>query len=395
MAECVGEDQRFAVQRVSVDRWERATEVNLAADYLNGYSSVVGKFLATRPEFGSLTRRLQGNEQELQRFVDQHRGNSVAFLVMMLTGLCNADCTICFTDRKKKPGELEPDHRDAVLRQAKALGAQYVYVPGEGEPTIDPGFWQFLDTCKELQLPAIIFTNGLLLSDERICQRYWNMSIDEGIAKLATYPVHFYVKHWSTKPDLVAEMMQIDATKYHFTEWDGVPVPQGLYRLLKSFPREQVGLEIVVERRNADEIVETLVPFAEKHRLARIVEIIQHNGRTFGEGSYDPTPAQAKAAEPLLSPTSCHLGTCKVVVTSRGYLSPRIAILEHQLPPAERRNVRDQDLFSLLHSTPYVVERRYILSCLCEEIPVELAQAQGKGLIGPSSIVPKSLPILE
>jgi hypothetical protein len=314
--------------------------------------------------------------------------------VLMLTGQCNADCTICFTDRRKKVGELAPEERVDLLRQAKRLGAQFVYVPGEGEPTIDGGFWDFLEVCREIDLPAVVFTNGLLLSDDKQCGRYWGMDVETAVRKLCDYPVSFYVKHWSTKPALVGEMMEIDPARYHFTEFEGVPVHAGLHRLMTSFPRERVGLEIVIERRNADEVVNTLVPFAEKHGLARIVEMIQHNGRVFGVGSFDPTEEQAAAVERLLSPTSCHLGTCKAVVTSRGYLSPRIAILEDQLP-ADRRDVRNQDLFALLHTTDYVVSRRYNLACLCEQIPLEMAGAQGRLQVGPTSVVPRALRIIQ
>ena len=392
MGECSGTDHRFVSQRIAMDTWERATTANMLADYAAGFQQEVLTFISTRPEFSEVARILRtSSASELAATAEQRKSHSLGFLVMMMTGQCNADCTICFTDRRAKRGELEPDARDEVLRQASALGAQYVYVPGEGEPTIDRGFWQFLDTCKQLDLHAIVFTNGLILSDESVCQRYWGMSIADGIARLAEHPVSFYVKHWSRRPELVGEMMQIDPARYHFTEWQGEPVHLGLYHLLKSFPRDRLGLEIVVERRNADEVVEELVPFAERHGLARIVEMIQHNGRTFGDGGFDPSPRQVEAVEPLLSPTSCHLATCKAVVTSRGYLSPRIAILENQLPE-DRRNVRNQDLYHLLHHTDYVVEKRYILSCLCEEIPAKLAQAQN--LVGPRSIVPKSLRIL-
>ena len=394
MAEC-GEDHRFPIQQIALDRWERATRVNAAADWMHGGRSAVEDFFRPRAEFAPFARQLSSwSSEQLSDYVEAHRGESVGFLVLMMTGQCNADCTICFTDRRKKAGELSPEERIDLLRQAKRLGAQFVYVPGEGEPTIDGGFWSFLEVCREVDLPAIVFTNGLLLSDDDVCQRYWGMDTAAAVRKLADYPVSFYVKHWSTDPTLVGDMMQIDASRYHFTEFDGVPVHAGLHALLTSFPRERLGLEIVVERRNADEVVRTLVPFAEKHGLARIVEMIQHNGRVFGDGAYDPTDEQAEAAQPLLSPTSCHLATCKAVVTSRGYLSPRIAILENQLPP-ERQNVRNQDLFTLLHTTDYIVSRRYVLSCLCEQVPLELAGAQGRLRSGPTSIVPRALRIIQ
>jgi hypothetical protein len=290
---------------------------------------------------------------------------------MMMTGACNADCPICFTDRRQRPDEMEPTVRDRVLREARALGARYVYVPGEGEPTIDRGFWQLLETCRAIGLHAVIFTNGLVLSDSKACRRYWGMEPDEAVDRLLSYPVSFYHKLWSTRPQLMAEMMHVSPHVYHYASYYGTPLPAGLIRLLERWPRERVGIEVVVERRNADEVMATLVPFAETHSVSRIIEMIQHNGRIIGNGEFDPTEDQVLAARSCLSPTSCTMATCKAVVTSRGYLSPRIAVLEHQIP-GTAANVSQAPLFDLLHGTTPVVERRYeIHRCLCETMPLE------------------------
>lgn len=369
-------DPRFAVQQVGHEEWLRATLANVVADHLAGFSAITDLFLATRsePEFAALGEWLrEASPPEIAESVAATRDHSLVFLVLMLTGGCNADCTICFTDRKRKAGELAAEERDRVLRQARQLGARFVYVPGEGEPTIDRGFWSFLATCRELGLEAVVFTNGVLLSDAASCRKVWGCDPDTAVARLAEYPVSLYHKLWSTRPALVAEMMQIPPRLLPYATYQGTAVPAGLVRLLEGFPRERVGIEVVVERRNAEEVVETIVPFAESHGLARIVEMIQHNGRVFGDGRFDPTPAQAAPALRHLSPTSCSMATCKAVVTSRGYLSPRIAVLEHQIP-GDPVDVRRGELFDLLHRTAYVAQRRYdVYTCLCEKLPLEMA----------------------
>ncbi|MEV0392222.1 amino acid--tRNA ligase-related protein [Polymorphospora rubra] len=388
---CSSEDARFAVQQVPNERWRQATAANLAADHLNGYDLWTMAFLEGRQDWEE-TRDflLSASRDELTELVEKSRGESLAFLVMMMTGACNADCPICFTDRRRKRGETTVEQRDRLLREAAGLGAGYVYVPGEGEPTIDRGWWQFLETCKDTGLEAIVFTNGLIFSDTATSEKYWGCQPEEAIERLADYPVSFYVKMWSTQPELVGKMLGINPDKYQFTDYDGVRVPLGMARLLDRFPRQRLGIEVVVEGRNADEVVDTVVPFAERHDLSRIVEIIQHNGRTLGNPTYDPTPAQVARATPLLSPTSCTVATCKAVVTSRGYLSPRIAILETQLP-ASARHIDEGSLWDLLHGTDYLVQRRYEQSCLCESEPVSLAEAGTPTLIGPQSVVPPQL----
>jgi len=391
MTTCSGVDRRFAVQQVPYERWHHATAANLAADHLNGYDPWTLPFMDGKPEWQETRDLLLGaSRDELGELVEKGRAESLAFLVMMMTGACNADCAICFTDRKRKRGETTVEQRDALLREAAALGAGYVYVPGEGEPTIDRGWWPFLDTCRDTGMHAVVFTNGLLFSDPDTSRRYWDCEPEEAIARLADYPVSLYVKMWSTRPELVGTMMGINADKYRFTDYDGVRVPTGTALLLDGYPRDRLGVEVVVEGRNADEVVDTIAPFTDRHDLARIVEIIQHNGRTLGNPTYDPTPEQAERVTPLLSPTSCTVATCKAVVTSRGFMSPRIAILETQLP-SPARHIGEGQLWDLLHTTDYLVQRRYEQSCLCETEPVSLTQANKPAVLGPQSVVPPEL----
>jgi hypothetical protein len=389
------DDPRFHVQQVTKAEWERATSVNLAADFLTGHRAVVQRFLRNRHNAGfqALEQLLAGgNSDDISAFVEAGKGESLTFLVMMMTGACNADCPICFTDRRQRPNELEPPVRDRVLREARALGARFVYIPGEGEPTIDRGFWQLLETCRESGLHAVIFTNGIVLSDPKTCRKYWGMEPDEAVDRLLSFPVSFYHKLWSTRPELMGEMMQVPPEVYRYGPYHGTPIPAGLIRLLERWPRERVGIEVVVERRNADEVVQTLGPFAETHGLARIIEMIQHNGRVMGNGAYDPTEQQARAVRAWLSPTSCTMATCKAVVTSRGYLSPRIAVLEHQIPGTPV-DVRDAPLFDLLHGTASIIERRYeIHTCLCETLPLEQSGCRSTARVRQApNIVPLTL----
>jgi hypothetical protein len=386
----VSVDRRFPVQQISETTWMRATAANLAADYARGFREVATDFLQVRPEWSSFQESLTAaSPAEVEELARARRPESLAFLVLMLTGVCNADCGICFTDRKRKPNELSAADRDELLAQAAALGAQYCYVPGEGEPTLDKGWWRFADTCRQLGLPAIVFTNGMIFGDEDLCQRTWGMSPAEAARKIADYPVYLYVKYWTPDAGLAARLLGVPSRRLPYGTVDGLPVPLGLQTLMDNVPRDRVGVEVVVERRNADEVVDTIAPFTERQGLARIIEVIQHNGRTFGDPSYDPTQEQLDAVTSFLSPTSCTQATCKAVVTVQGYLSPRIAVLENQLP-ADRERVVGADFYELLHRTPYIVERRYDLSCLCESIPAELAGNSGK-LLGTDNVTPPAL----
>jgi hypothetical protein len=366
---CKRPDRRFQVQRVTSPVWEKAVRVNLAADLLGGYKGQVAGFLERRQEWAEFGGFLhEASTRELEDYCEAHRSESLAFLVLMLTGACNADCPICFTDRRRKLGETTAAQRDRVIHEAAKLGARFVYVPGEGEPTIDPHWWDFLDSCRDAQVEAVVFTNGLIFQDDALCRSKWGMTADEAIDRLAQYPVSFYVKYWTARQELGASMLGLPQRRVRYESAGGTQVPAGLARLLGAFPRDRLGIEVVVERRNAEEVALQIVPFAEAHGLAQIVELLQHNGRVLESNVYDPAPAQLRSIYPLLSPTSCDMAPCKAVVTSRGFLSPRIAILEAQIPPPAA-HIDQGDLWTLLHRTDYIVHRRYNLSCLCELEP--------------------------
>jgi len=383
-------DHRFDIQKVDMATWSRAAAANATIDYRFGHRPVVERFLASASAdtLAGLADTLRGSSAAtLARLSEEARGRSLLFLALMLSGACNADCEICFTDRRHKRGETSPAQRASLLAQAKQLGCRYVYVPGEGEPTIDPGFWHFLEQCAIQRLPAVVFTNGLVFNSDAACRKAWGITAEMAIERLRSYPVSLYYKMWTARPALAARMLGVSRDLLSYVSHAGLLMPVGLARLLDGWPRDRLGLEIVVERRNADEVAAVLVPFAAAQGLARIVELIQHNGRVLGEGAFDPTPRQLAAVRPLLSVTSCAMAVCKAVVTATGLLSPRIGVLESQIPGSPVR--ADEDLFGRLHDTDYIVERRYqVARCLCESLPAALAPIRPTPVRVPASNIP-------
>ncbi|MEM9291120.1 MAG: amino acid--tRNA ligase-related protein [Acidobacteriota bacterium] len=390
MSGCSNVDRRFPIHRTSAERWLRATQVNLAADRAAGFSLAGQNLLDTRPdlaEFGEFVN--QASPAELEDYARAHRHESLAFLVLMLTGACDADCAICFTDRRKKRGETSPEARRQLLREAAELGAQFVYVPGEGEPTLDAGWWEFLDAVREFGLHAVVFTNSLAFGDDAVARKRWGISSQQALERLLDYPVSFYNKLWSFDQKSMADMLCIAPSRVPYRRWQGMNLPTGLAAMLDVLPRERVGIEVVIERRNAREVIDDIAPFSDEHDLCRIIEIIQHNGRTLGKAEYDPSAQEVFEATKLLSVTSCVMATCKAVVTARGMVSPRIAILEHQIP--EPVNIAEGSLWQLIHSTPYIVDRRYQLQCLCELEPAQLASESDQIQVRPGSVAPAEL----
>src|ERR1700685_2335240 len=127
-------------------------------------------------------------------------------------------------------------------------------------------------------------------------------------------------------------MLRVEAKQLPYTRCEGVDMPASLATLFDQFPRHRLGIETVLEGRHAADVADNILPFSEQHGLSRILEMLQHNGRMLGDGRFDPDAEAAARIAPYLSVTSCSMASVKAVVTSRGYLSPRIAVLENQIP---------------------------------------------------------------
>lgn len=89
-----------------------------------------------------------------------------------LTNACNLNCSYCFIEEKdstrklRKPNELSQDEVVAVIDDFRESGARTVNIVGAGEPTIDPHFEETIDHIARHNLTAVLFTNGIRLSEE-------------------------------------------------------------------------------------------------------------------------------------------------------------------------------------------------------------------------------------
>ncbi|MDD5730487.1 MAG: radical SAM protein [Candidatus Omnitrophica bacterium] len=102
------------------------------------------------------------------------------FILLNLSGLCNADCVYC---RKFSPwikwnteGEhlhgsqfLDFDIVERVLKEAQQLKVENILIVGEGEPTIYPDFLKVIKLIKKYDLRYNISTNGMLLNKYEQC----------------------------------------------------------------------------------------------------------------------------------------------------------------------------------------------------------------------------------
>lgn len=382
----------FEAQSFSEELENEVIRNNMTIDYYFGHIDILNEFVNRKPEFQKHLNDLSLLSYEsLERLVKKVKNKSLLMTVIMLTGACNANCTICYTDRKLKPNELSFSEIKAIIDQTYDLGSRLIYIPGEGEPTLDRNLWKVLEYARVKGINVILFTNGILLSNDIEAKNRWQMSAEEIVKKLVEYPVSIYHKFWSTNPKLVVEMMNIDEKIYEYVNFSvkgrTINIPKGLFLLLKTFPKERVGIEVVVEKRNLNEIIDVIIPFVIESGVKSYIEPLLHAGRCFGVFDFDPeiSKEEWEKLEPWLSRQNCRRVGYKIVIHNNGYLSYGMALTLTQIAApfeTEKFNIRNldgglKDLFKILHTNPYLVSGRYkINGCICEEVNLLLTKAQ-------------------
>ncbi|MCP4677634.1 MAG: radical SAM protein [Deltaproteobacteria bacterium] len=85
----------------------------------------------------------------------------------MTSRACDLRCRYCYTAAgPARRNELTTEHRLWVLNQAAELGAELLWIPGEGEPLIDPGFWPLLEEAAQLGIWTLFYTSGTQVTEE-------------------------------------------------------------------------------------------------------------------------------------------------------------------------------------------------------------------------------------
>ena len=383
----------FAPQSFSRAEEHHAIASNMAIDMHFGHRHPVETFATLHTEFaedwGSLS---QLSPPALERAAVHARSTSLLMTVLMLTGKCNADCQICYTDRRERPNALTFSEIKNIVDQTATLGSRLVYIPGDGEPTLDDSFLKLGEYCAEKSLALIIFTNGILFSNDTACMRRWGCDGEKLIRRIREYPVYVYHKLWTMNPGLLCEMMRIPHDAYQWedfkVEGKEFRIPLGLTRLLRNFPTERVGIECVAEKRNLNEILDAIIPFVQATGIKSYIEPIIHAGRCFGSHEYDGDQVKLAQLAPWLARQHCRRMGYKCTVFNDGVMGTGMAISPASLfgpEGAQKLSVRVAqgvlDLFSLLHTAPAIVDSRYrVAGCYCEEMNLALARKQLKGI---------------
>ena len=87
-------------------------------------------------------------------------------LYMDTTAACDLYCVYCQArSGKALPNELLWEERKDVIDQAKNLGCETIHIAGQGEPTIDPLFWDCIRDIRTKRILPLVFTHGMHITD--------------------------------------------------------------------------------------------------------------------------------------------------------------------------------------------------------------------------------------
>ncbi|MBI2343386.1 MAG: hypothetical protein HYV02_03475 [Deltaproteobacteria bacterium] len=211
---------------------------------------------------------------------------------------CNFRCpNYCYT-KGMQARPLALPLLQEVTDWAVQRGIRYSYIVGLGEVTLLKDFWTLMDYQTHLGLPAVVFTNGSIFVDERLCQRILHMSCGELLSRVGQMPHYWYVKCWSSDAAKASAMVGVSSSNhYPYARYGGMQVPQA-FAILHETVAHHAGLQCLVTKRNIAEFRDNILPTCLDQRFALFAEPLllsgnAHNNPVAMAELLSPTDAEA------------------------------------------------------------------------------------------------------
>ena len=109
--------------------------------------------------------RLKGLDFSLEETLNAREEKRLLSLALFTPNRCNARCKPCYISAgKDDPNQLSFEEYKEIILQAKDLGAQTIWTPGAGEPTIWPHLREFVEFIAKQGMTPVIFTNSFTMN---------------------------------------------------------------------------------------------------------------------------------------------------------------------------------------------------------------------------------------
>jgi hypothetical protein len=287
--------------------------------------------------------------------------------------LCNFKCPkYCYT-KGTGDGVLTTGQTKEVIEQARLMGANVTYWPGEGEVTLLHNFWDIMKYQKEKNLPSVLFTNGSIFHDDKITRGVLDIDSDRLIDQLnSEYSgMHFYIKYWSSNPTNAANMVGVQPNEYPYETINGNRIPLSLAKLLEKVDKRRLGVEVMVSQENYDDVINNILPTINDLDIYGYIEPMLFSGNATSHLSALAlnSSQNTSLAEIFASGGNyCEKRQSIELIVKGAKLTPGIAI-----PPRDEDSIIDAngnviDLFSSFHNAYFRDMReksRKFGGCLC------------------------------
>lgn len=197
------------------------------------------------------------SKEKIEQVNKEHR---LLILTIFTSARCDLKCPYCYVSghkltRKSLKNELTLPEYKKILKWAKELGTETIWLPGAGEPLILKEFKELVDYICELDMNLIMFTD--------------NTHITEEVAKwLLERKISVYAKLNSFHPKIQDQMVGVKGAH--------IKIYRGLYNLLGvgyNKTKEYImGIETVITPINLPEIVE-IFEWARDNHIIPFIEL--------------------------------------------------------------------------------------------------------------------------
>ncbi len=200
------------------------------------------------------------------------------FTLLFGRWVCNFKCPeYCYT-KDLQAGVTTLSQTKALIEEARSHGAAFTYWPGTGEVTLLRDFWELMAFQASVGMPAVVFTNGSIFVDDRLCHRVLGISSGELLKRVEEMPgLHFYVKAWSTDVNIASRMTGISPDTYPYSDTYGLTLPLA-YSLLRERIGDRAGLQCMVTRENFDSFAGEILPFSVENGVSIFAESVIYSG---------------------------------------------------------------------------------------------------------------------
>lgn len=381
--------RRSLVADIFLSRLAKQDPVRLARDFpdcapfVKETAKIEGKLSEVvnpcHPLYNDLQQTSSLSLLELETRARDTKCQTIDQIRIFTSGRCEATCPKhCFTKQLKGPCDednfvLTTEQRKAVIREARDLGANLLYLAGRGEPLLDPGFFDLAEFARNAGLGMLMYTNGLILSNDAHARRTWGVDSDTLIKRLANLGIKVYHKLWSTDQVMQETMMGIrdpdlhyDWQEHHLSDGRKVGIPRGLLNHYRVAGPSKVGVQTVIDANNTQEVRHKIIPLIKETRIKSFVEPFI----TSGKGAEHPelVPRLEDLNSPPISDFlergGCRVTAHSMTILEDGTMSFCLSLeserIRDDIPYAEHLQVfrpdgKLKDLWALNHAHPYIV----------------------------------------